>query len=479
MSQKTVLDLAIVGGTVVIPPLGERKLTIGVIGERIGALLDPEQRFDAVRVIDATDKFVLPGAIDPHVHIGYSGFQGMPIEALASHFDTESRSALIGGVTSIVVTYRNPDPYDELFDQMVGAGEENSRIDFAYSLGITNDEHAQKIPEYFDRLGVTSFKFYMAYRGEEAKTSGNWYNRYDDGLLFEGMERIARIPGGLVMVHPENIEIIHRLSARLQAEGRSDLAAWTDSRPAFTEAENVRRALYLAEQTGCHVYIPHLSSAQALDAVIEHRARRTTPVTVETCPQYLTHTKDSSCGLLAKVNPPLRETRDIERLWPALVSGDVQTIGTDHCGVLREMKGPDIWSAVPGFPGMATMLPVLLNGVGDGRIDLATVAQVTSYNTARAFGLYPRKGTIAVGSDADLVIVDLGLTRTITANRLQSRSDFTLYDGWALTGWPVVTIVRGAVAAEGAQVVADAGTGRYLARGVRAVKRGSSPRRKK
>lgn len=457
-------DVAVTGGTVVIPPVGARPLTIGIAGQRIAALLDPGELYSARTIIDAAGKLVLPGAIDPHVHIGYSGYQGMPTDALASQFETESASALLGGVTTMVVTYRNAEPYDSLFPQMREAGEGCSRIDFAYSLGITNDEHLRRIPVYHEALGVTSFKFYMGYRGEEAEATGNVYNRYDDGLLFEAMEQIAQIPGGMAMVHPENAEVISRLRARLQAEGRDDLAAWTDSRPAFTEAENIRRALYLAEQVGCGVYIPHLSSAQALDAVIEHRSRRTTPVTAETCPHYLTHTKRSASGVLAKVNPPLREPEDTRRLWRGLAAGEIDTVGTDHCGVTRDTKGPDIWRAVPGFPGMATMLPVLLQGVNDGLLTPLRVAEI-AYNTAHAFGLLPRKGIIAVGSDADLVIADLDRARVVSASDLRSRSDFSIYEGHQLRGWPVATMVRGAIAMQDGEVLAPAGGGRYLARG--------------
>lgn len=460
-----ILDSAIVGGNVVIPGDGVRQLTVGIIGERIASLTTPEIPVDAKRIIDATGKYVLPGVIDPHVHIGYSGYQGMPIEALSSHFDTESASAVVGGVTSIVVTYRNGSTYDTLFDEMRSAGENNSRIDFAYSLGITNDDHVDRIGTYYRDLGVTSFKFYMAYRGEEAKATGNVYNRYDDGLLYVGMEQIAEIPGGMAMVHPENVEVINRLRDRLRKAGRDGLDAWTDSRPAFTEAENVRRAAYLGEQVNCPVYIPHLSSAKALDAALEHRARQTNPIYLETCPQYLTHTKHSVSGSLAKVNPPVREQDDLDRLWAATRAGHIDSFGTDHCGVTRDVKGGDIWSAVPGFSGMATMLPVLLQGVVEGRLDILTVAEVTSYNTARLFGLAPRKGTIAIGSDADLVVVDLNLTRQVDPVFLRSRSDFSIYEGQSITGWPTLTLVRGVVAFDGSEVTAEPGHGRYLFRG--------------
>jgi len=437
---------------------------VAISDGRVAGLLSPVEPVVARRVSDARGKVVIPGVIDPHTHIGYEGYRGIPLDALPTHFETETESALVGGVTTLLCTYRNAPPYHEIWEEMVRAGEEHSRIDFAYSLGITNDAQRVRIGDYYHDFGVSSFKFYMAYRGEEAKATGNAYNAYDDGLLYESMEAIAEIPGGIALVHPENIEIIVRLQRRLRALGRTDLAAWSDSRPGFTEAENIRRALYLGEQVGCDVYIPHLSAGVSLDAVLEHRARGTNRAYVETCPQYLTHTKDSSIGLLGKVNPPLREQADTEALWAAIAVGDVDTVGTDHCGVLREVKGPDIWTAVPGFPGMATLLPVLLTQVSRGLLSLERVVEVTSYNTAKIFNLYPAKGTLRPGSDADLAVVDLGLSRTVTPELLRSRSDFTIYDGFELTGWPVLTMVRGRVAMQDGLTIAEPGWGEYRPR---------------
>lgn len=461
-------DVALTRGTVVNPPAASRQMTVGIRNGLIAGLLDPTQPVDARTVIDCAGRYVLPGAIDPHVHIGYSGYAGMPLEALAVQFGPESASALLGGVTSMVITYRNGNPYDGLFETLRSAGEQNSRIDFAYSLGITNDEHLERISHYYDECGVTSFKFYMAYRGEEAKATGNVYNRYDDGLLFCAMEQIATLKGAVAMVHAENVEIINRLRQRLQQTGRNDLAAWSECRPPFTEAENIRRALYLAEQVRCPVYVPHLSSAQGLDAIIEHRNRRSSTVTVETCPQYLTHTKDSGYGLLAKVNPPLRDHGDSVRLWNAVAAGEIDTFGTDHCAVPRREKGPDIWAAVPGFPGMATMLPVLLQGVNEGKLTIERVAEICSVNTARIFGLHPQKGSISIGSDADVVVVDLDKEVVVDARRLQSLADFSLYDGQSIRGWPVLAMARGKIAMQDGEVVADPGSGRYLFRTGRA-----------
>lgn len=457
-------DLAVVGGQVVLQGGPPAPLTICITGERIVALLAPDLPVAADRVIDASGLVVLPGLIDPHVHIGYEGYSGMPLDALPGHFDTESASALQGGVTSMVITYRNAVAFEEIFQRMRSAGEDNSRIDFGYSLGITNDLQAASIPAYYRDYGVSSFKFYMVYTGEEAKATGNVYNRYDDGLFLTSVERIAQLPGAMAMVHPENPEIIAALRKPLVDAGRDDLAAWTDSRPDFVEAESIRRALYLAEQAGCPVYIPHLSCSRSLEVVREHRSRRTTPVHVETCPHYLTHTKGSDAGLLAKVNPPVRDESDVEALWRAMADGEVDTVGTDHCGVSRSAKGPDVWTAVPGFAGMATMLPVLMTGVHRGQISLEDVARIGATNTARLFNLYPRKGAVQVGADADLVIVDPAWTKRVEASELSSRSDFSIYDGVELTGWPVLTMIRGRVAMDRGEIRAPAGSGLYLER---------------
>lgn len=462
-------DVVVRSDRVVLPPYGVFPLAVAVRGERIVALLEPDQPVSARRVIDARGQVVLPGLIDPHTHIPYVPRRGMPLEEMASHFASETASALVGGVTTLFCMYRNPIPYEEIFPQMLGAGAAHSRIDFSFHLGIVNDAQLSRIPDYYREFGVTSFKFYMHYGGREAQATASYRIHYDDGLLYEAMGRIADVPGGIAAVHPENIAVIERLRRRLLQAGRDGLAAWSESRPPFTEAESVRRALYLAEQANCPLYIPHVSCRKTLEAVKEHRSRRTTPVYVETCPHYLTHTRDSEVGLLGKVNPPLREDEDRDALWLAMGSGDVDTVGTDHCGLRMEDKGPDVWTATPGFPGMATMLPVLLEGVRQGRLSLLQVAMLTSYNAARIFGLYPRKGTLLPGSDADLTIVDPDRTDRVTAQRLQSRSDFSLYEGWELTGWPVLTMVRGQVAMENGRVLVEPGYGRYLRRDVARV----------
>jgi dihydropyrimidinase len=457
-------DVSLRNGRVVIAPLGLFDVDLAISGGRIAAIMEPGTSIDAGQVIDVGGKVVLPGVIDPHTHIGYAGHRGMPLEALDSQFDSESGSALIGGVTTILNTYRNPSPYLDIFDAMRLAGVRNSRVDFSFNLGILNDEHVRQIPEYYREYGITSFKFYMAYRGGDAAASGNANNRYSDGLLFDAMRLVARIPGGMVMVHAENIDIIDHERQRIEQAGRMDLAAWTDSRPDLAEAESIRRALYLGEQAGCTVYVPHVSCLKGLLACVEHRARGTSRVYVEVCPHHLTYTKDSLLGILGKVNPPLRAEGDRDALWQALAAHVADTVGSDHAAMTRAMKGKSIWEGAPGLAGVATLLPVLLNGVYEKRLSLLDVALATSYGPAKAFGLYPRKGSIAVGSDADLTVVDVAMTRAPTTEYLRSSADHTVYEGLPLRGWPVLTMVRGKVQMEDGRLVGEPGDGAYVPR---------------
>jgi dihydropyrimidinase len=318
------------------------------------------------------------------------------------------------------------------------------------------------IEKYIREYDVTSFKFYMAYKGAEAKTTGMVGNECDDGFLLEAFSVLAKFPSAVACVHAENIEIILTLTKKYQEEGRDGLGVWSDCRPSIAEAESVHRAITFAKATSCPLYIVHLSSRQALEEI--RRSKVEYPkIFVETCPHYLTLTKDSPLGSLGKVNPPLRSSEDTEALWRGISEGLVDTIGTDHCPNPKETKMDDIWNARPGFPGSATMLPILLSeGVNKKRVSLERVVEVTSFNTAKIFNLFPRKGTIQVGSDADLCIVDLNLSKRIEAKMLQSQSDFSLYEGWNLKGWPTLTMVRGKIVMKDGGIVGPKGHGRYI-----------------
>jgi dihydropyrimidinase len=456
-----VAELLIRGATVVDPEGETGERSILVRDAEIAAVLLPDVASPAgVRSLDAGGLHLFPGLVEPHAHLGYGGAD-MP-----GHFETETAAAALGGITTVINIYRQygraASPYDELA-VMLRACQAKSRVDFAVHLALLLEDHVANIPRYVAEHGIRSFKLYMAYRGEDGRQIG-MTNEIDDGLLLDALHAIATVPGGVACFHCENTEIINRVARRLRAEGRQGLAAWSESRPAYAEAESIHRAAALAAVAGCPLYILHMGSREGLAEIERHRARGER-VYLETAPHYLTLTHSADVGSLGKVNPPLRGAEDVEAVWDALTRGAVDAVGTDHCAVPRARKVPDIWEAAPGFPGMATMLPLLVTeGYVRRGVPLARIAQVTALNPARLFGLAPRKGTLRPGADADLVLVDLGAARPMAAARDWSVSGFSLWEGWSLTGWPVLTMVRGAVVVDRGDVVGPPGWGTYLRR---------------
>lgn len=406
--------------------------------------------------IDAQGRYVLPGAIDPHVQL-------YPAPAW-NHYATETRSAALGGVTTIVKMHRDLEGYDpESFVEELAGAESRAYVDFSFHLALMSDAQIAAVPDYARELALTSFKLFTAYKGEEGYAIG--IQGVDDGQLLDALAAVAEV-GGVALVHCENQELAARARARVQAEGRDGLRAWAESRPALVETEAVRRVAFLAGLAGCPLYVVHVTSRLALEALVAAR-RAGQQLFLETESHYLTETCDSPAGTLAKVIPPIREAEDREALWEALAAGEIDAIGSDHVSASRERKRGSVWEAQLGFPGIATILPVLLSeGVGRGRISLARVAAVTSRNPARIFGL-AGKGALLPGKDADFVVVDLDLERTVDAAMLGSSSDFSIYEGRSLRGWPVLTVCRGAVVVRDGELVGRAGHGRYLRRGVR------------
>lgn len=451
-------DVLVRNGRVVDPLGGVTPAAVGITGGRIAALLEPAVTARGGQEIDAAGAHLFPGVIEPHTHLGFSRPFGDDVR-------TETASAALGGVTTVMTFHRHyrsaePRPYDD-FPEMVETVAREAHVDVAFHFGILTEAQLRELDRYI-AWGVSSFKFFMAYRGADGRTVG-MINECDDGLMLEGFEALARHPHAVACVHCENTEVIGRYVRRVKAAGRADLAAWNAARPAFAEAENVRRAAYFAERAGCALYYVHIGARESLAEALACR-RRYPRLTIETCTHYLTHTEDSPVQNLGKVNPPLRARADLEAMWAALAAGHVDTVGTDHCATTLAQKQGDIWAASPGFPGMATSLPAVLTGAAERGMSPSDVARVTSYNVARTFNLYPRKGRIQVGADADIAIVDLERERPVQARDLASASDFSLYEGWTLRGWPVLTMVRGQVVARRHEIVGRPGLGRFVAR---------------
>jgi dihydropyrimidinase len=449
-------DTVIENGTAVDPQLGSREVTIAIRDGRIAALIEPGESADAEERIDAKGLAIFPGLIDPHMHIG---FVGLPLTDVAS----ETRSAAIGGVTSILNYVLKPDDYEEPFLEFVDYLERLAYVDMGIHFGIFSSEQIGAIPSYIAKYGVSSFKFFMTYKGDEGTRRG--VGTTDDGLLFELLTQVAKHPGVVANVHAENVEMVWREEARVRELGLDGLAAHNAARPGITEAAAMVTAGFLARATGAPLYLVHTSSAEGADVVAGLRGDLdASPIYVETTPHNLSLTVDSPCGLLAKVNPPVRTQADVEALWSAVTHGVVDSVGTDHAPRLRSEKAGDVWEAGAAFPGVATMLSVLLTeGYHRRGVSLQRIAQISSSNTARIFNL-PRKGTLAIGGDADLAIVDLDLERTVSADYLQSRADFSPWENERLKGWAVQTLVRGQTVMRDGEIVGQEGFGTYLRR---------------
>lgn len=457
--------LLIKGGTVVFPNRPTKELDVLVDGGRIVSFAEPGLVGEdtAREVIDARGLHIFPGVVDPHQHIGI-------YNPMAEDFVAETKAAAIGGVTTIINYYRGKESYLESVPELIAIGEKNSMVDFTFSLGLLTRRHVKEVKDYAEELGITSYKFYRNYQDAVGRIFG-----VDDPLDLDGadlaeiLDVFARTSDRLVLcVHCEDMDIQRKTQKALQAGSPEDtLEFFSRTSPDFGETVSLMDTLYLQNVLGGNVYIVHLSAGTSVEFLQRTPWLSGTGVTVETCPHYLALTKDSPCGLLAKVNPPVRSQADCERLWEGIKAGIIKTIGSDNCPSRLEKKygkGRDVWSTLPGFPGSGIILPVML-GEGYHRrgIPLQTIAAVTAYEPARALGLAPQKGTLEVGADADLVLVDLALERTVTAETFGS-SDYSVYEGMKFKGWPVVTLSRGEVIARDGVVVAEPGRGRFLRR---------------
>ncbi|CAH1659505.1 MULTISPECIES: amidohydrolase family protein [unclassified Chelatococcus] len=449
-------DLILANGEIVFPDRGIRTGSILVRNGKIAGIVSRSDGLKANEIIDCKDKWVLPGLIDPHTHIGFGSNE--------TDFLTESRSAALGGVTSLLTFHRSND-LSASTGPWRKRGEEQSLIDFSFHFGVTSKLHIETLAETTRRFGVTSIKVYLMYKGASGAAKG--FTEIDDGLLFAAMLQTRNITGGVVGVHCENVEVIPVFRDPLKAAGRNDLPAWDEQSPGFLEAENVFRVAYFGEKAECPVNIVHMSSAESLEIVRNLRRPGRAPIHVETCSHYLSLTRNSPIGLLGKVNPPLRSQSDVDALWEGIRDGTISTVGSDHVGRKRETKGPDIWKASAGFPGLGTMLRVLVHeGVHKRGIPIERIAAVTSANVARLYSI-PNKGELGIGMDADMVIVDPDREVHVDPTTQESYSDYSPYEGMTFKGSPVRTILRGrTLASDGAldEQACQAPAGRYLNR---------------
>jgi dihydropyrimidinase len=448
-------DTRLTGGRVYLHGTGVTDVDLLITDGLIAGIVSRGSDAQAREVVQLDGKLVLPGAIDPHVHLG----KDIRIPRDPDDARLETASAVNGGITTMLVYLMSGDPYETVVPGAQAVMEADSYTDFGFHICVGTDEHVHDIPAYMRDFGISSFKFFMNFKGEEGAYLGLPGN--DDGYMYDVLGTAADA-GAMINPHPENIELVWKLKNRPIDESRGPLSAWNQSRPSFVEAEAVQRVAYMAEITGASVYAVHTSSRLALEAM-ERQRRSYENLFVETCTQYLTLTTDAGCGTYGKVNPPIREKDDLETLWTALADGRVDTVGSDHNARHRTAKEKDVWTASAGFPGTGGVLPLTLSeGLRRG-VPIERLVDATSTRSAQLFGMYPQKGTIRVGSDADIAVVDLDGTYTINAATQHSGAEYTPWEGTEVPLRVVHTIVRGQFALRDG-VLAESTTGRFLRR---------------
>jgi dihydroorotase-like cyclic amidohydrolase len=397
---------------------------------------------DGQRVIDADGLTLMPGVIDPHCHLGVN----YPYD---EDMRDQTAAAASGGLTTVLLYIRNKEEsYIPFYEERRSVGEKNVHIDFGFHFGIQREEHIHEIPRIAAETGVQSFKLYFGY--EEVNPIG--IVPATDGWVYAAMRAAAKLPKGVVSVHCENTGIATWLKEELKATGRQDLGAYTESRPAFCEVETVQRMIFLAELTGCPLYIVHTTAAGAPQLAELARARGV-DVTIETCMHYLTRScYDEDLDMRAKISPPLRDRAEVEGLWAAIFAGQVRSLGSDHVPFLPK-KGEDLWTEKPGIVSFPWELPLMItDGVHKRGLPLSRLVEMNSFTPARRFGLYPKKGTLQPGADADLVLVDLETEREV----VHEGKGTCIYEGMMLKGWPTMTVSRGRVVYENGEVDPDA-----------------------
>ena len=464
------LDLIIKNGKIITPT----EIVNGALAILKGKIvkLGNEADFDdADLVIDAKENWVLPGLIDPHVHLGpapHSLSFEKYLEELGKDFYTETLAALFGGITTVFSFFPVTTQYEKLRNAFKQVGETNSFIDFAYHFIVDGKQNANDFLKIMKK--GASFKFfYNAYKGKEGHVLG--YPSTDESQMYNFFKLLSEQKDVLALVHAEDAEIIKILSNHLKKLGRNDLAAWTESRPNSCEYTRVLSALEIAKVTNVETYFVHISTPESIEA-IQLASKSGFKVCAETCPHYLTldQSLEKSIGNWGKVNPPLRDIHQQNALWSAIKNGYIKHIGSDNCPRDRMTKEQgvqynNIWAAPPGFAnGVEHLLPLLMTeGINKKRIDMTDLVKVCSENNAKRFGLYPRKGNLLPGADADIIIVDANKEIKVDEHFYHGIGrEWSPYFGWIFKGIVEHTIVGGKLLMSGRRILGKQGSGKYL-----------------
>ena len=409
----------------------------------------------------------IPGPIDTHVHYGvYS-----PINEAAK---TESHAAAIGGITTMMRMLRLGDPFSKSLQEQLDSASQNHYVDYTIHASVFNPQQINEM-NFCVEKGITSFKIYMNLGGEVGHVYMDMPPNSSQLVLaqvdvtddiVENTVKTAASLGCPVLVHAEDYESCGCGIKTAKERKQDGLWAWSESRSPEFEAKAIKTVSKFGRNYNCVIYFVHIGSERALRQ-IEEEKKLGTKIFVETCPHYLTLSYEKQEGYLAKVMPPIRTENDRKAIWNALSHNLIDTVGTDHVANQLKLKlgGDDVWGALAGFPGIGTALPILLNdGVNQNRINLEQLVKLTSQNAAQIFSMYPQKGTLEKNSDADITMIDLKKEKKVTSDLFGGYSDYIVYEGRNLKGWPVKTIVRGEIIADDFEVIGKLGYGRFVKR---------------
>lgn len=417
---------------------------------------------------DCGGRYVIAGLIDPHVHLGIG--DGAGPEKLERDFATESRDAAAGGVTTMITTTLfGSEEREKVTDLAIAAGNRHSVVDFRLTAVVTTREHLAEIPQ-LTKKGVLSYKFFLGYKGAQAESFGMAADGISWDFFYQACEALgAADERAFPTIHAEDPYVRDFLSERMRRQSAKNrlLQTWLQSSPNILEPMQIYPAALIAHEVGTPVYVVHTSAWQSVELIRDLRDKGW-DVYGETLAAFLYWTAEyadqRNRGARAKVQPPIRTDRDRTELWRGILDTAIASVGTDCQMYPKSTREGDFWDARVGLgPGMGTILPAVLTAASrHGSTDMQLLSRVLSENTARRFGIYPQKGVLQVGSDADLVVVDTERQVNVEASRLQSAAGYSLYEDEVLSGWPERVYLRGRLVSERGQITVAAPSGRYI-----------------
>lgn len=417
--------------------------------------------------VDVAGRYLLPGIIDPHVHLGIGDEAGP--EKMARDFATESRDAAAGGVTTMITTTLfGSESRGEVAELAMNLGNQHSLVDYRLTAVVTTREHLREADDLV-KAGIRSFKFFLGYKGEQAESFGMNADGISWDFFYEACEALGAAGArAFPTIHAEDPYVRDLLTDRLRGSGGNRLLeTWLQASPNILEPMQIYPAAMIAHEVGVPVYVVHTSAWQSVDLIRDLKDKGW-HVYGETLAAFLywtaTEADDKNKGAVAKIQPPIRTSRDRDALWTGVLDGTITSVGTDCQMYPHASRSGDFWDARVGLgPGMGTMLPAMYTaGVRSGRCTIEDLVRVLCENTARRFDLYPQKGLLGPGADADIVVFDPNAEHEVDSGNLKSAAGYSLYDGERLSGWPQQVYVRGQLVFDSGDIVASGPIGRHV-----------------